>query len=428
MILYNGRIPGNIEQEAKEKATMEDAASLLKPLPKHKTANRIFATCPKCGRADYKFNVFRRNGTIGYKCFSCGISGDLMGLMTEFGNMDYHDAILYLCDRNGIFLPNAGKPESKQDELRREERRDEVQVGAKNTVAPSDTPAVYIELDEIERCAADFDKSRLYGYFTKVLRLNADRVREVAQLYGVGAKAMPTWSDPMPAVFPYADADANICYGRISAYREDGHRFKYTDKDGRETALMKNFSTTATAAFKPLFGSHLALLPQEQGKAVVVVESEKTAMLMRMFAPQYVRLASCSMNWITTNNADEKLRAFRDRLVLLLPDRNAVAPAAGNWDDIAAVLRDLGYNAKCLSGFMRYYFNPRDTDPQEKQERVLKSDIGDYVEESLLDSRFSDVMKRSFIRVMLRDLGEAIALPHDADFITHKIKQDYDNR
>lgn len=426
MIEFKGKIPDDIVEIIKGEVRAEDIASLLSP--KHKTGRYQYYACPQCSGDDavlydkspkYRTNVY---------CYNCHKSFTPVDVVAMKMNLDFHDAMLWLADvRNGrgkveLMNLNAGTSDMAQKE---ESQTAPVNPPVEPVTSSNDAVAeTYIDIEKIESCVNDFEKTNLYRYFVEALKLDVSRVDAVARLYGVGGIAAPKqgWSDKFPVVFPYADADANICFGRISAYNRDGHRVKFRNSKGEPIALMTNFSTDASATFKPLFGSHLALLPEEGDKAAVVVESEKTCMLMRMLAPQFVWLASCSMNWITRQNAVEKLMPFRNRPIYLLPDRNAVSPAKGNWDDIAAALREQGYNAKCLSGFMRYYFSPRDSDSEDVRLSKFKADVGDAVEDALL-SEFWIGMKRSMIKVLLRDMKEAMDLPFDEDYLSFKAKQ-----
>ena len=96
-------------------------------------------------------------------------------------------------------------------------------------------------------------------------------------------------------------------------YGPDGHRlsFNYWEHKRlmREGRLPQDY-----AVYQCLFGQHL--LPKYPHKAVCIVESEKTALIMACTQPNHLWLATCGCGGL----APEKVECLKGRHVTLFPD------------------------------------------------------------------------------------------------------------
>ena len=113
------------------------------------------------------------------------------------------------------------------------------------------------------------------------------------------------------------DRDGVVRAGKVMSYRPDGHRDK-SDQWGvtwahKHPQLKQHFEGEELQ--QCLFGEHL--LTSNPNKPVALVESEKTAVVMSRFFPEYVWLATGGSQGIKSN---ERLAPLVGRKVLLIPD------------------------------------------------------------------------------------------------------------
>ena len=113
------------------------------------------------------------------------------------------------------------------------------------------------------------------------------------------------------------DREGIVRAGKVMAYRSDGHRDK-SDQWGvtwahKHPQLKHLFNGEELQ--QCLFGEHL--LKSYPDKPVALVESEKTAVVMSRFIPEYVWLATGGSQGIKSN---ERLAPLVGRKVFLIPD------------------------------------------------------------------------------------------------------------
>lgn len=113
------------------------------------------------------------------------------------------------------------------------------------------------------------------------------------------------------------DHEGVVRTGKVMAYRPDGHR----DKSDQFGVTWAHKHPQLKHLFKGeelqqcLFGEYL--LTSNPNKTVALVESEKTAVIMSRFLPEYVWLATGGSQGIKSN---ERLAPLVGRKVLLIPD------------------------------------------------------------------------------------------------------------
>ena len=113
------------------------------------------------------------------------------------------------------------------------------------------------------------------------------------------------------------DRDGVVRAGKVMSYRPDGHRDK-SDQWGvtwahKHPQLKQSFKGEELQ--QCLFGEHL--LAVNPDKPVALVESEKTAVVMSRFIPEYVWLATGGSQGIKST---ERLAPLIGRKVFLVPD------------------------------------------------------------------------------------------------------------
>ena len=130
-------------------------------------------------------------------------------------------------------------------------------------------------------------------------------------------------------LFWQIDTTGKIRTGKIMAYNsETGKRIK--EPFSHITWVHKIIKHDEFELNQCLFGSHLL---KDVSKPVAIVESEKTAIITSVYLPQFIWLASGSLN----NLNDEKCAILKGRTVILFPDLNGF----DTWNNKAKELSHL---------------------------------------------------------------------------------------
>lgn len=140
----------------------------------------------------------------------------------------------------------------------------------------------------------------------------------------------------------------------------------YYDKNGRRKDNFKAPYINEQGYFSCLFGEHILGYNYYQDKTVILVESEKTAIIGYMLMPKYIWLAYGGCNGLTT----EKTKVLKGFKVLIIPDmsENEVLVATKK----VAELRQNGIDIKLWD------MTEGKTDEQLKQEGIYNNDLEDF--------------------------------------------------
>jgi hypothetical protein len=148
-------------------------------------------------------------------------------------------------------------------------------------------------------------ENNLLSYLRK--EYGNEKVNDAKKLYAIGSTA------DGGTVYWNINSDLKVQKAKVSYYNENGKRtnkFKvpYKNEDGYYSCL---------------YGAHLLVDNLKNEKTVILVESEKTAIVGYILLSQYVWLAYGGINGLT----NDKLNCLRGRNVLLVPDmsENAVS-------------------------------------------------------------------------------------------------------
>lgn len=160
-------------------------------------------------------------------------------------------------------------------------------------------------------------------------------------------------------VFWQVDAYGNVRTGKIMQYNPiNGKRVKTADGKGRITWAHKVMRMPDFNLKQCLFGEHL--LKRQPSSTVVIVESEKTAIIASAMFADCITLACGGCG----NLSEEKCAPLRGRDVVLLPDNGKF----GEWSEKGKRLRHL---------FKRL----RIADIMEREGTPQGNDIGDLIVE-----------------------------------------------
>ena len=155
--------------------------------------------------------------------------------------------------------------------------------------------------------------------FTMFLRrtfaARIDAVESSIRMYNIGG------TDESETIFWQIDRDGRVRGGKIMKYDEySGKRVK--DMDNAVTWIHSRLQSVGVIPrdwrlTQCLFGEHL--INGGNNKTIVVVESEKTAVIASIFYPQYIWLATGGKMNLKENNCE----CLANKNVMFLPDLNA---------------------------------------------------------------------------------------------------------
>tara|TARA_R110002073_G_scaffold57778_4_gene146614 strand:- start:4130 stop:5092 length:963 start_codon:yes stop_codon:yes gene_type:complete len=142
-------------------------------------------------------------------------------------------------------------------------------------------------------------------------------------------------------------------------------KVSYYDPNGKRTNYFKVPYKNTDGYYGCLFGEHLINKEENIGKTLVLVESEKTALVCAMHLPEFVWLSYGGINGLTS----DKLKVLYGHDVILIPDisENAVSIMKGKM----AHLNKFGIKAKIWD------MTNGKTDKQLKKEGWYNCDLED---------------------------------------------------
>lgn len=220
-------------------------------------------------------------------------------------------------------------------------------IESKITIAINRKEQQYIEESIIWKYYNAKPENNLLQYLRNAY--GDEKVNNAKETYALGT------SKDGGIVFWNINSDLKVQKGKIAYYNECGKRtnkFKvpYKNEDGY---------------YYCLFGEHLICESIKNKKTIVLVESEKTAIVGYILLPKYVWAAYGGINGLTEN----KLKSLIGHKVLIIPDmsENAVSIIVNK---IPALI-NLGIHAKIWD------MTEDKTDEQLKNEGVYNSDLED---------------------------------------------------
>ena len=251
------------------------------------------------------------------RCPACGRGKSLVKYIDTEGRITFPDHV-GKCDRESkcgyhytpkdYYREHPEAKEALQDGEVFADSRSHVPdiVRRKEPVEPS-----YIPTDLMEKTIGHYPLNPLFLYLTTVF--GKEKTEGLFALYRVGTSKK--WNGA--AVFWQIDTNGKVRAGKIMGYDSmSGHRIKkpFNHVGWVHTELrLPDFNLKQC-----LFGEHL--LPCYQTTPIMIVESEKTAIIGAGFVPQYLWLATGGMNGCFKQ---ECLEPLRGRSVTLMPDLGA---------------------------------------------------------------------------------------------------------
>lgn len=183
----------------------------------------------------------------------------------------------------------------------------------------------YIPSSFVDRSLSHYEINPLYKYLCSVF--GEEETSCLFQLYRVGTSAK--WGGS--TVFWQTDIDGLVRTGKIMCYNpETGHRVK--EPQAFVSWAHSELRLPDFHLKQCLFGEHL--LKNSNSSPVMLIESEKTAIIMSHFIPDYIWLATGGKNGCFNHEA---MQALKGRNVTLIPDLGATE----QWKEKSALLQGI---------------------------------------------------------------------------------------
>jgi hypothetical protein len=219
-------------------------------------------------------------------------------------------------------------------------------VKNKTYVLVTPKPASYLDLKLISNSGRRYKHNNFIQFLKSIF--SETEVKEIIKKYLIGTSKR--WNGA--TVFWQLDDQLKLRHGKVMLYDSiSGKRVK--DSNGksyidsvRSILKLENFNLKQS-----LFGLHLVL--EESKKIIAIVESEKTAILMSIYKPNYLWMASGSKNGFKY----EMLKPIKKHQIVAFPDKSEY----NDWLNKGLELNDLGFNIK-VSSLVEEIDLPKGTD------------------------------------------------------------------
>ena len=184
---------------------------------------------------------------------------------------------------------------------------------------------IYFEFQKIDDSKNYYNQNNFVSFLLKYF--DAKQVREVLEFYHIGTSKH--WEGAN--IFWQIDNRNRVRTGKIMLYNAiSGKRIK---KYNRINWVHSILNIDKENIKQCLFGLHL--INADLSKPIAIVESEKTAIIMSIEAPDFIWLATGSKG----NLKEELLQPLKNRKIILHPDKGEF----NDWQKVVIQLKAKGY-------------------------------------------------------------------------------------
>lgn len=187
-----------------------------------------------------------------------------------------------------------------------------------------------INIEVVSNHGNNFKDNNFIQFLKKYF--SVEEIKAVILRYLIGTTSY--WKGS--TVFWQIDEQNRVCSGKVMLFdKENGKRVKtpFNHINWMHKILkIENF-----VLHQCLFGLHI--VNEFEGETVAIVESEKTAVIMSLFMPNYLWLATGSK----TNFKLEMLNPIKRFKIIAFPDMSEFK----SWDKTSKELKKLGFRIKC---------------------------------------------------------------------------------
>lgn len=263
---------------------------------------------------EYRFRLQKYRPGCKVTCPNCNKPRCFVRYVDDMGVVSFPDTV-GKCDHEvscGYHYTPREYFQDNPDRFSKEEWMREYRAMPHSIVKPQiETEPSFIPHAVFKASLSHYETNPFYKYLCSVF--GTGEAKRLSELYHIGTAAK--WGGS--TVFWQVDSEGRIRSGKIILYNpETGHRVKdphpFVSWAHRELHLQ-DFNLKQC-----LFGEHL--LKKYPEASVMLVESEKTAIIMSHFIPNYVWLATGGINGCFK---EEFLCTLKGRDVTLIPDLGA---------------------------------------------------------------------------------------------------------
>ena len=276
--------------------------------------------------SEYRFHLQKYRPGSKTTCPSCGKSRCFVRYIDEQGNICFPENV-GKCDREnscGYHYTPKEYFKDNPDVLEMDEGNGKSLLSAPYKQAdktPSCIVPSYIPSSYVLRSLSHYSINPLYQYFCHVF--GEDETDRLFGMYRIGTSLK--WGGS--AIFWQIDINGQTRTGKVMYYNaETGHRVKEPQAFvswAHSELKLQDFHLKQC-----LYGEHLL---KNSSSPVMLVESEKTAVVMSHFIPDYIWLATGGKNGCFNSEA---MQVLKGREVTLIPDLGATE----QWNAKSALL------------------------------------------------------------------------------------------
>lgn len=304
---------------------------------------------------DYRYQLDESRPRVKLSCPQCGRAKKLVRYIDTWNVMTF-PSYVGRCDRQF----KCGYHYTPRDYFHDNPLLRETNNQAEPSVKPK--PVIrqpsFIDSSLMEESMTGFEQTPLFSFLSQWFG-EAETVR-LFRLYNVGVSRLLGVS----TIFWQVDINGSVRTGKIMRYSSDGHRVK---KDGTANFqwMHRLIAQSDFNLVQCFFGEHLLkVMPDAK---VMIVESEKSAIIASHFYPHYVWLASGGSSGCLNTVASQVLRG---REVWLVPDLDAEEYWRAKLPMLRRITPTVGLS-KCIFRLAT------------AEQRAAKLDIADFLLESI---------------------------------------------
>lgn len=183
---------------------------------------------------------------------------------------------------------------------------------------------------EISKHGREFKKNNFIQFLKK--HFTNEEIKDAILKYFIGTSSH--WSGA--TVFWQIDDNEQVCTGKVMLFDvNNGKRIK--EPYSHINWMHKILNAKDYVLKQCLFGLHL--INKYNGETIAIVESEKTAIMMSMFAPEYLWLATGSK----TNLKLDLIEPIKKFKIIVFPDKSEF----NDWSKKTNELKKNGFEIKC---------------------------------------------------------------------------------
>lgn len=300
--MVNNQISRVLIERIKAKAEILTITSQYVKLKK--VGSKYFGLCPFHNEKTPSFCVTPTKQI--FKCFGCGKGGDVLEFVKEIGGLTFIEAIEVLAKEYNISIDTYNATSQP--------------LPIPKTLHPSvlqpEPTAVFIDETLVHKSLSHYENNNFVKYLKNIFP--EPTVNKLIERFKIGTSKH--WNGAN--IFWYIDENSNTSYGKIMLYNPiTGKR----ERDKIPTSVHSLLKLEKPS--HSFYGLH-QITTEPKNKAVAIVESEKTAIVMSAFFPSFIWIATGGEGNLKVNN----LKPMNGRNVVLFPD---TGNAFNYWSNIA---------------------------------------------------------------------------------------------